>query len=101
MKRSNVAWLVAGGVLLVGQVAVIAGGRYVLRTHRIPIAGRSPAVQPGDLVFVRQHVRVAPGDIVAFRFPMNPNQMFIKRIVAAGGDVLIYSKTRGFVRIGR
>jgi signal peptidase I len=38
-----------------------------------------------------------PGDVVVFRYPVNPSQDFIKRVVGVGGDEVVYRDKQLFV----
>jgi signal peptidase I len=62
---------------------------------------RSRRFHPGQQVRVRpaaadRRAKVVPlaepqrGDVVVFRYPVNPSQDFIKRVVGVGGDVVTY-----------
>jgi signal peptidase I len=51
-----------------------------------------PTIVPGDYFFVnkRAYIDRTPqhGDLVSFRYPSNPSVMFVKRVIAVGGDVI-------------
>ncbi|MBV8845848.1 MAG: signal peptidase I [Bryobacterales bacterium] len=52
----------------------------------------------GDRILVRPAVTPpARGQVVSFRYPVDPDQIFVKRVVAAGGDRLRIENKRLFV----
>lgn len=60
-----------------------------------------PTIVAGDDIFVnkRAYVDRTPqhGDIVAFHFPRNRSMMFVKRVIAVGGDVVRISNRKVYV----
>ena len=73
---------------------------YVLEAFRMPSRAMSPAVEPGDTIFVKKWVTAfggrfasligesgepAYGDVVVFRFP-GEDRTYIKRVVGRPGD---------------
>lgn len=56
-------------------------------TYRVPAGSMAPTLQSGDLIVVDTRYAVpAPGDVVVFRSPVDPSLVYVKRIVAIGGD---------------
>jgi signal peptidase I len=51
-----------------------------------------PTLMPGDRIVVskRAYTKRTPqrGDVITFRYPRNPSVMFVKRVIAVGGDVV-------------
>ena len=62
---------------------------FVVESFRGPAGSMIPTLLVGDRFFVRK-IRHTPqrGDLVVFRYPPNPKTMFVKRIVALGGDTV-------------
>ena len=61
----------------------------VMEVFRIPAGSMSPAILPGEHIWVdRRAAGKLPrkGDIVVFRFPGNRGQDFLKRVVGVPGD---------------
>lgn len=79
---------------------------FVAEPFRIPSASMRPTLEPGDFILVDKHaygLRLpvldrklvefgvpARGDVVVFRWPPDPSQDFIKRVVGLPGDVIEY-----------
>jgi len=84
-RRGILAAIVAGGVLLLIPT-------YGLQVITVTSASMSPALLPGDSVFVnRLAYRLhSPhrGDLIAFRFPQAAGREFVKRVIGLPGDVV-------------
>ncbi|GIK87210.1 MAG: signal peptidase I [Betaproteobacteria bacterium] len=79
---------------------------FLAEPFRIPSSSMRPTLVVGDYILVnkfsygirlpiveRKVVPIADpqrGDVVVFRYPVNPSQDFIKRVVAVGGDTVEY-----------
>lgn len=83
--------LVVAVVAGVGLAVACAGGLLVYRpqTHRIEGHSMEPTLMNDDrMVFMRSQAPVARGDIVSYRYPLNPAKIFIGRIVGLPGERL-------------
>jgi len=79
---------------------------FIAEPFRIPSSSMRPTLVVGDYILVNKYVygirlpiverKIIPvgdpqrGDVVVFRYPVNPSQDFIKRVVGVGGDVVEY-----------
>ena len=79
---------------------------FVAEPFKIPSSSMRPTLEVGDFILVNKFVyglrlpiaeaKVVPvsepkrGDVVVFRYPVNPSQDFIKRVVGVGGDIVSY-----------
>jgi signal peptidase I len=79
---------------------------FLAEPFRIPSSSMRPTLVVGDYILVNKFVygirlpivekKIVPladparGDVVVFRYPVNPSQDFIKRVVAVGGDRIEY-----------
>jgi len=79
---------------------------FLVQPYRVPTGSLEPTILPGDLVAVNQfayglHLPVLNtkifsigepkiGDIAVFRWPVDPNVDFIKRVVGVPGDHVVY-----------
>ena len=79
---------------------------FVAEPFKIPSSSMRPTLEVGDFILVNKfayglrlpivEAKFLPlgepqrGDVVVFRYPVNPSQDFIKRVVGVGGDVVSY-----------
>jgi signal peptidase I len=79
---------------------------FLAEPFRIPSSSMRPTLVVGDYILVNKfsyglrlpivEQKIVPiadpqrGDVVVFRYPVNPSQDFIKRVVGVGGDVVEY-----------
>jgi signal peptidase I len=90
--------------LLIVLIGVFCIRTFVAEATVIPTGSMENTILIGDHVFLNKLLygpqlpytdvrfpRLAPihsGDIVAFHYPVNPAQMFVKRVIGIGGDVI-------------
>ena len=69
---------------------------YGVSVFRMPSASMKPTLRENSVFIVSAwpYVWLKPraGDIVVFRFPLNPSVTYLKRIVATGGSSIEISK---------
>lgn len=79
---------------------------FVAEPFKIPSSSMRPTLEVGDFILVNKFVyglrlpvieqkvvslrNPQRGDVVVFRYPVNPSQDFIKRVVGVGGDEVAY-----------
>jgi signal peptidase I len=99
--------------LLIVLVGVFCIRTFVAEATVIPTGSMENTILIGDHVFLNKLLygpqlpytdvrfpRIAPihrGDIVAFHYPVNPSQMFVKRVIGVGGDVVRVIDKKVFV----
>ena len=88
MKRSTIVWIALVCAFVIAQIFALIGIRKVFRGYRVPTGAMAPAIQPGEYVIARLTKKMARSDIVVFRFPRQPNTMFVSRIVALPGETV-------------
>jgi len=90
--------------LIVVLIAVVSIRTFVAEATVIPTGSMENTILIGDHVFLNKLLygpeipytswrlpvlrEIHRGDIVAFHYPVNPSQMFVKRVIAMGGDVI-------------
>ena len=79
---------------------------FVAEPFKIPSSSMRPPLEVGDFILVNKFAyglrlpiveqKVIPlgdpkrGDVVVFRYPLNPSQDFIKRVIGVPGDTVVY-----------
>jgi signal peptidase I len=85
---------------------VFALRSFVAEPFKIPSSSMRPTLEVGDFILVNKFSygirlpiierKLVPtsnpqrGDVVVFRYPMNPSQDYIKRVIGVAGDVVEY-----------
>ncbi|WP_340695075.1 signal peptidase I [Hydrogenobacter thermophilus] len=73
-------------------VIVLLLRAFVVQAYNIPSGSMKPTLLVGDFILVNKLVyrfsEPQRGDIVVFKWPVNPNIDFIKRIIGLPGDVI-------------
>ena len=83
---------------------------FLAEPFKIPSSSMRPTLEVGDFILVNKFIygirlpileqKIVPigdpkrGDVVVFRYPVNPTQDFIKRVIGVGGDVVEYRDKR-------
>ena len=62
--------------------------KWLVEAYYIPSGGMIPTLLLGDHIMVAKTKRIAPGDVVVFRFPRDPKLTFTQRAVAIGGQTV-------------
>lgn len=79
---------------------------FIVQPYRVPTGSLEPTIFPGDFIAVNQfayglrfpigNFKLIPvgepkrGDIVLFRYPVNPSVIFVKRLIGLPGDHIEY-----------
>ena len=79
---------------------------FVAEPFKIPSSSMRPTLEVGDFILVNKFIyglrlpiidkKIVPigdpkrGDVIVFRYPVNPSQDFIKRVVGLPGDEVVY-----------
>lgn len=89
-KRNTLLDYVVIAVVAIGLALVIQA--FLVKPYRIPSPSMVDTLEIGDRVLVNRvvyHLRdVEHGDILVFRYPLNDDVVFIKRVVGLPGDRL-------------
>lgn len=76
--------------ILVALVLTLIIRTYVVQAFKIPSGSMIPTLQIGDKLFVNKYLyrfeEPRRGDIIVFKYPVDPKKDFIKRLVGLSGD---------------
>lgn len=74
---------------------------FLVQAYNIPSGSMKPTLLVGDFILVNKLVyRLSEpqrGDLVVFKWPLNPNLDFIKRIIGMPGDIIEISDHKVFI----
>ncbi len=91
-KEPKPLWREYVEVILISFVAAILLRLFVVSAYRVDSGSMEDALFEGDYIFVNKlaysYNEPAMGDIVIFKFPLNPTRDYIKRIVGLPGQTV-------------
>lgn len=83
-------WKEWGEPFLIAAVIAILIRAFLLGPYKIPTGSMRPTLLEGDRIFVDKITyRFRPpqrGEIVVFKYPVDPKKDFVKRLIAFGGE---------------
>ena len=87
--RSLVEWIIAIGLAV---ILFFVLRMFLFRVAHVSGFSMAPTLSDGDRVILNRAAVVfgttRPGDIVAFPYPNNPSEYYIKRVIGVSGDVI-------------
>ena len=79
-----------GSSILVALVLTLIIRTYVIQAFKIPSGSMRPTLIEGDKLFVNKYIyrfhKPERGDIIVFKYPVDPKKDFIKRLTGFGGE---------------
>jgi len=99
-REKNDGWTASIQSLTVSLVIALFVITFLLQAFQIPSKSMEDTLLIGDYLFVNKvdygeggiwrHIlpyrRVERGDVIVFRYPVDPSQLFVKRVIAVPGD---------------
>jgi signal peptidase I len=102
--RKNSVWRENVEAILVAVLIALFIRTFVVQAFKIPSGSMKPTLQIGDHILVNKFIygikipywqgNLVPienphrGDIIVFKFPLDPDKDFIKRVIGVAGDVV-------------
>ncbi|GFN23956.1 signal peptidase I [Thermanaeromonas sp. C210] len=78
--------------LVIAAVLAMIIRAFLITPFWIPSGSMEPTLYPGDRILVNRLVyrfsEPQRGDVVVFRYPLEPNRDYVKRVIAVGGDTI-------------
>ena len=78
--------------IIVALVLTLIIRTYVIQAFKIPSGSMRPTLMEGDKLFVNKYLyrfeKPKRGDIIVFKYPVDPKKDFIKRLVGFGGETV-------------
>lgn len=88
-KAEIIEWIKAIVIALV--LALLIRG-YIFEPMIVPTGSMIPTIQINDRILVNKFIYrftdLSRGDVVVFKYPDDPSQTFVKRLIGIGGDVI-------------
>ncbi|MBA1334441.1 MAG: Signal peptidase I [Firmicutes bacterium] len=98
LKAEIVEWIKY--IVFAVAVAILIRS-FIFMTVKVPTGSMYPTIKEGDVLLVNRLVyRFGPlerGDIVVFRLPDNPKELYIKRLIGLGGETVDISDNTVFI----
>ncbi|MBI4387575.1 MAG: signal peptidase I [Candidatus Omnitrophica bacterium] len=83
-------WKEWGEPLVIAIILAVAIRTFLIGPYKIPTGSMEPTLMVGDRIFVdKLTYRFHPpkrGEIVVFKYPLDPKKDFVKRLIAFGGE---------------
>lgn len=87
--------------VIVAVIIAIGIRFFLVESFVIPSASMEPTLVPGDRVMVNKLTYrlndPKPGDIVVFRYPLDTRSIYIKRLIAVGGQTVEVRQGRLYI----
>jgi len=80
--------LISALLILATRGGAFASKAWLVEAYTIPSGAMMPTLRIGDHIMVAKTKRIAPGDVVVFRYPLDRDVTYIKRAVAVGGQTI-------------
>lgn len=110
-KITRKSWLVENCVSIFPVIGIVLILRsFIYEPFQIPSGSMMPTLLVGDFILVEKYAyglkdpiwrtqiietgKPKRGDIVVFKYPLNPNIDYIKRVVGLPGDTIIYQSDK-------
>ncbi|HXU03457.1 MAG TPA: signal peptidase I [Polyangia bacterium] len=87
------ALLVALAVVLIAKGGAFAVRAGLIEAFSIPSGAMLPTLLVGDHIFVKKgRSDIARGDVIVFEFPRDRSTVYVKRVIALGGDTVEFRR---------
>lgn len=93
MKKESPSWIrETVETIVIALVLAFLIRTFIVETFWIPSGSMEPTLMVGDRIMAYKLLyginRVKRGDIIIFKFPLDPKKDFVKRVIGLPGDVI-------------
>lgn len=78
--------------VLIAVILAVLIRMFVIQPFYIPSSSMEPTLKPGDRIIVNKFIyrfkEIQRGDVMVFKYPLDPSRDFIKRVIGLPGDTL-------------
>ena len=78
--------------IVIALAIALAIRTFIIEAFKIPSGSMKPTLEVGDRIFVNKFIyrfkEPQRGDIVVFRYPLDPKRYFVKRLAAVGDEIV-------------
>lgn len=98
-KKSGFIEILESVVIAVVLAALIR--IFIFSPFYIPSGSMEPTLQVGDRIIVSKlnyhFTNPARGDVIVFRFPLDPDRDFVKRVIGLGGETVAFRDSQLYI----
>lgn len=89
LPRGRLVAIVGVGVAIFYEILGVRVRTNFVEAFSIPSGSMYPTIDVGDQIYVKKEKRpFRRGEVVVFRYPLDPSVDYVKRIIGLGGDVV-------------
>jgi signal peptidase I len=101
MSKKGKSLIVVGAALFLVLAGAASYFLIYYRVVRVPTGAMANTIIPGDRVMCRMYAgEVERGDIVIFKFPEDPKEMYLSRVIGLPGETIQVKGHRVFINGG-
>ena len=98
MKEKLLGWLKETlETLAIAFVLAFLIRAFVVQGFWIPSGSMEPSLQIGDRLLAHKFFNVDRGDVFVFKYPLDPEKDYVKRVIGLPGDVIRVEDKRVYV----
>lgn len=89
MSKKSKALIVVATALFLALAGMATYSLLYYRVVRVPTGAMANTIIPGDRILCRTHIgEINRGDIVLFKLPTDPKEMYVKRVIGLPGETI-------------
>src|SRR6476469_10450510 len=85
-KRAGIGCLL---IMVAGYSILFVTSKVFFPVYRHKTGAMEPLIAPGDIIITTRSGAARRGDVIVHKYPMDPNTVFVKRVIALQGDTVL------------